>query len=174
MIDAKEHATTELIENIFNKVIFRDNDDVFINSQQPPWDESRKACDIVIKYAIEGSYDLNILCFVECKRTKKTTPYDLGVVENQALRYCAEHLQQNSGVPFVYACTACGAHLRLWKYAEGTGSLQGFWCGSTVADWASYASKVFEVLVSRPITDGYLVSCSIRTSNSRDGQINTL
>ena len=134
----KEHATTELIENVLNKVIFRNNDDVFINSQLPPWDESRKACDIVIKYAIEGSYDLNILCFVECKRTKKTTPYSLGLVEKQALQYCAEYLHQISGVPFVYACTACGAHLRLWKYSPGTGSLQGFWNGNTPADWASY------------------------------------
>ncbi|KAK2778754.1 hypothetical protein FQN53_001651 [Emmonsiellopsis sp. PD_33] len=138
MHDPKEYQTVELLENIFNKVIFRDNDDVFVNSQQPPGMHSNKACDIVIKYTAAGSFKTKILCFVECKRSKKTNPYDLREVENQARQYCEEYLASDPGLPFVYVCTACGTHLRLWKYERGSESLQGFWGSFSPAAWGEY------------------------------------
>lgn len=138
MNDPKEYQTVELLENIFNKVILRDKDDVFVNSQQPPGMHSNKACDIVIKYIASGTFETKILCFVECKRSKKTNPYDLREVENQALEYCEEYLAGDPGLPFVYVCTACGAHLRLWKYERGGQALQGFWGSYSPAAWGEY------------------------------------
>ncbi|KAK2804699.1 hypothetical protein FQN50_006539 [Emmonsiellopsis sp. PD_5] len=138
MHDPKEYQTVELLENIFNKVIFKDKDDVFVNSQQPPGMHSNKACDIVIKYIESGSFKTKILCFVECKRSKKTKPYDLREVEKQARQYSEEYLVSEPGLDFVYVCTACGAHLRLWKYQRGGKALQGFWGSYSPAAWEEY------------------------------------
>jgi hypothetical protein len=138
MHDPKEYETVELLENILNKVIFRDVDDAFVNFQQPPGMHSNKACDIVIKYIQSGTFETKILCFVECKRAKKTTPYDLRLVEQQALDYCKEYLEGDPGVPFIFACTGCGAHLRLWKYSRGEKSFHGFWAAYTPAAWEHY------------------------------------
>ena len=138
MHDPKESATVELLENIFNKVLFRTRDDVFVNSQQPPSLESRKLCDIVIKYPVQGTSTPQILCFVECKRAKTTQPYSLRLVEQQAIDYCQVYLQSRKHLNFVYAVTACGAHVRLWKYSQGDEWLQGFWAGDEQASWPNY------------------------------------
>ncbi|KAI9791926.1 MAG: hypothetical protein M1835_008162 [Candelina submexicana] len=138
MHDPKEYQTVELLENIFNKVILQEREDIFVNSQQPPGIKSNKSCDIVIKYVESGTFFTKILCFVECKRSKKTTEYDLRKVEQQALDYCKEYLESDGDLPFVFACTACGAHLRLWKYSQGDDNFQGFWGGFSLASWENY------------------------------------
>jgi len=59
-------------------------------------------------------------------------------VEEQALGYCQEYLK-NEGVQFIYACTAAGAHLKLWKYSEGHEHLIGVWGGrSGTGLWEEY------------------------------------
>jgi hypothetical protein len=134
--DPREYETVELLENIFNKVVFN-RDDIFVNSQQPPGMHSKKACDIVIKYIEKGTFLAKILCFVECKRSKKKSHYSLKVVEEQALGYCKEYLKA-TGASFVYAATALGAHIRLWKYSEGEAGLTPFWGSRTPGAWKYY------------------------------------
>ena len=124
--DVKEYETVKLLENIFNKVIFRERDDVFVNSQQPPGLHSRKACDIIIKYVASGSFMPKILCFIECKRTKKTSDYFLKKIEKQALVYYKEYLRAYSNLEFIYVYTAYGAHLRLWKYSKDNEDMVSF------------------------------------------------
>ncbi|KAI9749021.1 MAG: hypothetical protein M1835_001659 [Candelina submexicana] len=108
-------------------------EDVFINSQQPPEINSRKACDIVIEYTESGTFHTRVLCFIECKRTKKTTGYDLEQVEKQALEYCMAYLGSDDNLSVVYACTAIGAHIRCWRLFKGEEAFLGFWGGTSPA-----------------------------------------
>lgn len=137
MHDPKEYETVELLEDIFNKVVWRNHDDIHINSQQPPGIQSGKACDIVVKYNDEHG-EKRILCFVECKRTKNVTPYRLNEVEDQAFSYCKDYLASEPNLDFVYACTACGAHIRLWKFERGTDAFGIFWGSPNKGSWVDY------------------------------------
>jgi hypothetical protein len=74
----------------------------------------------------------------KCKRAKTTQPYSLRLVEQQAIDYCQVYLQSRKHLNFVYAVTACGAHVRLWKYSQGDEWLQGFWAGDEQASWPNY------------------------------------
>jgi hypothetical protein len=115
----------ELLQNIFNKVVFRNMDDVFVNSQQPPGISSRIACDIVINHLASGSLLPKILCFVEVKLAKNTGDYSLNTMETEALDYCEEYLKANPDIKFVHSCTAYGARLKLWKYSKGDEKMIG-------------------------------------------------
>ena len=140
--DPREYQTVHLLEAIFNKVLFQDHDTVFVNSQVPPHSESDLKCDLAVKYVTEKSSRPKLLCFVECKRTKKTERYDLRKVERQAREYCDEFFidRSNLNVQFIYVCTAVGAHLRLWKCSRDDmeGKLDPLWGAPNGASWAEY------------------------------------
>lgn len=135
--DPKEFQTLELLENILNKVVFSRSSRIFINFQQPPGIESRKACDLVVKYAEADSFQTQVLCFVKCERSEETSLYSLKALEQQALGYCKEYCSIE-GKPFIHAATAYGAHVRLWKYPKGNSSLFQLWGSEEEGHWEHY------------------------------------
>lgn len=140
--DPREYQTVHLLEAIFNKVLFQNHKTVFVNSQVPPHSQSDLKCDLAVKYVTEQSSKPKLLCFVECKRAKKTERYDLKKVERQAREYCDEFFsdRSNLSVQFIYVCTAVGAHMRLWKCSRGDleGSLDPLWGAAIGASWKDY------------------------------------
>jgi hypothetical protein len=123
-----------LLENIFNKVIFNNNNSFFVNSQQPPHEKINTACDITIQYVEKDTFQSRILCFVECKRTKTNAPFSLTKLENQALRCYKAHVSATK-VSIIYAATGLGAHIRLWKYSERNENLTPYWGSETTGSW---------------------------------------
>jgi len=135
--DPKENETVALMEVIFSQNIFADKTTFIVNSQQPPVTTSRRRCDIVISY-LDTSWDISTLCFAECKRASTHKPYSLKALEEQAMEYCAEHLQNYTDKSFIYAATMAGAHIRLWRYQRGDTRLQQLWGSNAIGDWSQY------------------------------------
>jgi len=134
--DPKEHATVALMEVILYGNIF--TEDYFaVTSEQPPNPDSSKRCDLVVNYLEEGSDKIRTFCFAECKRAKKSQPFSLKALEEQATDYCKAYVDYEDA-PFVYAATMAGAHVRLWKYMQGDDSLTPFWGHNDEGDWQQY------------------------------------
>ncbi|OJJ79311.1 uncharacterized protein ASPGLDRAFT_40012 [Aspergillus glaucus CBS 516.65] len=66
---------------------------------------------------------LQILCFVEGKRTSRSQSYSTKAVEQEALDYCKKLFasNQSNSTDFVYAGTLVGVHLRLWIVHRANG-----------------------------------------------------
>jgi hypothetical protein len=133
----KENETVALMEVIFSQNVFADKTTFIVNSQQPPNPNSKRACDITISY-LDATWDVSTLCFAECKRTSTSKPYSLRALEEQAMHYCAAHLDHYTEKPFIYAATMAGAHIRLWRYNRVESRLQPLWGSDAVGDWALY------------------------------------
>jgi len=134
--DPKEHATVALMEVILYRNIFFE-EYFAVTSEQPPSPDSSKRCDLVINYLEEGSGKIRTFCFAECKRAKKSQPFSLVALEEQATDYCKTYVDYESA-PFVYAATMAGAHIRLWKYMQGDDNLTPFWGNNKEGDWKQY------------------------------------
>ncbi|KAL4887779.1 hypothetical protein BDV59DRAFT_162545 [Aspergillus ambiguus] len=112
----KERIAVRVLENVLNKVVFTgpDYSSVFVNGEVPPHEHSSLAADIVITY-LTRVMRLQILCFIEAKRTRVRQSYSTRAVEEEALDYCREFFSDRSNTSdFVYAGTLVGVHLRLW------------------------------------------------------------
>lgn len=115
--DPKEHATVALMEVILYRNIF--TEDYFaVTSEQPSSPDSSKRCDLVVNYLEEGSANIRTFCFAECKRAKKSQPFSLKALEEQATDYCKAYVDYEDA-PFVYAATMAGAHVRLLEIHAG-------------------------------------------------------
>jgi hypothetical protein len=112
MANPKEHETVALMEVVLYQNIFNDKN-FAVTSEQPPSLSSRRRCDLVIKYLESGSFDIKVLCFGECKRTDTSQEFSLTRLEVQARDYCKLYLEAEKEMPFVYASTMAGAHIRL-------------------------------------------------------------
>lgn len=137
-VDPKEHFTTHLFEDIFNKVLFHEAN-FFVNSQQPPVSKkgSEKACDIAINY-VTDTFDRQIFCFVEAKRASNIIHSKIQSLEEQALTYCLEFLAANPDATMVFACTLVGASIRCWSVQADAPELKGFWDGGDVGSFDFY------------------------------------
>jgi len=136
--DPKEHETSALMEVILYSNIFTTGDNFMVNSQQPPAPQSDKRCDIVIRYLEHGTQKIRILCFAECKRTRTSQKFSLKALEKQASEYCRLCLDSEEDMPFVYAATMAGAHVRLWTYFRDQAELVPFWGPPNGGEWAQY------------------------------------
>jgi hypothetical protein len=134
--DPKEHATVALMEVILYRNIFTE-EHFAVTSEQPPSPDSSKRCDLVVNYLEEGSDNIRTFCFAECKRAKKSQPFSLKALEEQATDYCKAYVDYEDA-PFVYAATMAGAHVRLWKYMQGDSGLTPFWGDNNEGDWQQY------------------------------------
>ena len=136
LANPKEYETVALMEVVLYKNIFND-DNFAVTSEQPPSLTSGRRCDLVIKYLESGSFDIKILCFAECKRADTDREFNLARLERQAKGYCKVYLDAEQDLPFVYAATMAGAHVRLWSYNRD-GSWIPFWGTGYEGDWAEY------------------------------------
>ncbi|RFU26295.1 hypothetical protein B7463_g10056, partial [Scytalidium lignicola] len=134
--DPKEHETVALMEVVLYKNIFTE-DYSAATSEQPASLESQRHCEIVIKYLENESESIRTLCFAECKRTRKSQAFSLKALEEQAADYCKLYVEYER-VPFVYAATMAGAHVRLWKYMLGDERLTPLWGENHEGDWQEY------------------------------------
>ena len=140
LTNPKEYETVALMEVVLYKNIFND-DNFAVTSEQPPSLTSGRRCDLVIKYLESGSFDIKVLCFAECKRTDTDREFNLARLERQAKGYCQIYLDAEQDLPFVYAATMAGAHVRLWRYNRD-GRWTTFWGTEYEGDWAEYKDRL--------------------------------
>ena len=138
----REAETVELLENIFNKELFSNQDDVTVNSYQTSryaYFYTKNKCKFIIKYFDnEQNQAAKILCFAEHKMDYNETSR-LRNFEKDVTKFCREYLNGQTTQKFVYACTASSTRLRIWKYFRGDYSLTGLWGGYGLsADYLSY------------------------------------
>ena len=132
--------TMALLENIFNKVLFKDRDDVTVNSSQCSSNNYDKdKCHFVIKYFEPNDDSREILCFTDNVREVDEMSV-LGDFEAHVVAYCRQYLYDAQGLPdFVYVCTAFGSRLRVWKQFRGDHGFGGLWGGyGPTVDRSSY------------------------------------
>ena len=122
----KENVAIMVLENVLNKVVFKDFDTVFVNSQVPPNEQSNEKVDLAITYMTD-THKIQVLCFIEGKRTSGRQSYSTNSVEEEALNYCKTFLASNNSQRFVYAGTLVGVHLRLWIFRRGAMDLTALW-----------------------------------------------
>ena len=122
----KENVAIMVLENVLNKVVFKDFDTVFVNSQVPPNEQSNEKVDLAITY-MTNKHKIQVLCFIEGKRTSHRQSYSTNSVEEEALNYCKTYLCNNESQSFVYAGTLVGVHLRLWIFHQGATDLEALW-----------------------------------------------
>lgn len=122
----KENVAIQVLENVLNKVVFKNYDTVFVNSQVPPHEQSNEKVDLAITYMAE-TLEIQVLCFIEGKRASERQSYSTNSVEQEALDYCQALLASNESQPFVYAGTLVGVHLRLWVVHQGETDLAPLW-----------------------------------------------
>lgn len=138
----REVNTLVLLENIFNKVLFKDRNDVTVNffrSSSYHYDEKDKS-HFVVKYFDKEDHAREILCFTENVRVDVDDMSVLGEFEAHVVRYCREYLYEAHERPdFVYVCTAFGTCLRVWKQFKGDHEFGGLWGGyGPTVDTSSY------------------------------------
>lgn len=122
----KENVAIQVLENVLNKVVFKDFDTVFVNSQVPPNEQSNEKVDLAITY-MTNTHKIQVLCFIEGKCTSDCQSYSTNSVEEEALNYCKAFLASNKSQHFVYAGTLVGVHLRLWIFRQGATDLTALW-----------------------------------------------
>ena len=134
--DPKEHETVALMVNVLYKNIFTE-DDFAVSNEQPANPVTRRHCEILVRYLENGSEIIKTLCFGECKRASTSQSFSLKALEEQAASYCKLYVEYEN-VPFVYAATMAGAHVRVWKYMQGDKRLTPFWGENFEGDWEEY------------------------------------
>lgn len=122
----KENVAIQVMENVLNKVVFRNYDTVFVNSQVPPHDQTNEKVDLAVTYMTQER-EIQVLCFIEGKRTSQRQSYITKAVENEALDYCKGFLANNNLHAFVYAGTLVGVHLRLWVLHKEATDFEPLW-----------------------------------------------
>ncbi|KAL8904775.1 MAG: hypothetical protein Q9171_006924 [Xanthocarpia ochracea] len=139
-----EVKTLVLLENIFNKVLFKDRNDVTINSfRSSSHNYNRDKCHFVVKYFDKEDRPREILCFTEDVRDLDVPGKAMSVLgefEAHVIRYCRKYLNEEFGLlDFVYVCTAFGTCLRVWKQFWGDLEFGGLWGGyGPTVDTSSY------------------------------------
>ncbi|KAL9639004.1 MAG: hypothetical protein Q9164_001205 [Protoblastenia rupestris] len=136
----REVKTQVLLENIFNKVLFKDRNDVTVNTfRSSSYNYDKDKCHFVVKYFDKEDHPREILCFTEDVRNVGDMSV-LGEFEAQIILYCRKYLYGEYGKPdFVYVCTAFGTCLRVWKQFRGDYEFGGLWGGyGLTVDISSY------------------------------------
>ena len=133
----KEHKTVALVQAISSQNIFT-APTYATASQWPPQPNSTNKADQAILYLDAGTNGVLCLDFDECKRASTRQPFSLRALETQALDYCYEYLQYYKSVPFVYATTSAGAHMRVWRILQGSRELLPFWGVADLGVWDEY------------------------------------
>ncbi|KAL8830133.1 MAG: hypothetical protein Q9170_005872 [Blastenia crenularia] len=136
----REVKTLVLLENIFNKVLFKDRNDVTVNSfRSSSYNYDRDKSHFVVKYFDKEDRSREILCFAENVRDVNDMSV-LGEFEAHVILYCRKYLYGAHGLPdFVYVCTAFGTCLRVWKQFRGDYEFGGLWGGyGPTVDTSSY------------------------------------
>ncbi|KAL6714752.1 hypothetical protein ACLMJK_008177 [Lecanora helva] len=143
----REVHTLNLMENLFNKVLFRDRDDVTVNSvsvdslKTSAYEHTYTNCHCVVKYLdSEHHMEAEMLCFTD---DIQETRENLAVqdFENRVIRHCRDYLEKVclGRREFVYVCTAFGNRLRIWKYFKNDYEFFGMWGGyGLTEDVSSY------------------------------------
>ncbi|KAL8915077.1 MAG: hypothetical protein Q9172_006961 [Xanthocarpia lactea] len=139
-----EVKTLVLLENIFNKVLFKDRNDVTVNSfRSSYYDYDKDKCHFVVHFYDKEDHAREILCFTEDVRDVDVLGKAMSVLgefEAHVIRYCRKYLRYAIGLPeFVYVCTAFGTCLRVWKQFRHDYEFGGLWGGyGPTVDISSY------------------------------------
>ncbi|KAI9730972.1 MAG: hypothetical protein M1834_005433 [Cirrosporium novae-zelandiae] len=118
----KEDATTAFWENYLNKILLRNEWNIYVNSQTHHSGEQTSS-DITLSYFEPGGRKI-IFTIIESKRV--TLPKGIVDLEDQLHRYFAEVFIVNKEANFMYGGTAFGGKIRLWK-AGRNGSYIDVW-----------------------------------------------
>jgi hypothetical protein len=151
--DPKEYETVALMTAVLYSNIFTTRENFVVSPEQPPTPTSDRRCDIVIRYLESGSENIRALCFAECKRASTSRPFSLKALEDQASEYCKLYLNYE-GMPFVYAATMAGAHVRLWGCWPDRAEMEPFWGSYAAGDWRQY-KDVGDDVAAREIEAGF-------------------
>lgn len=111
-----EYDTTALFEDLYNHLFFS-GESFSNNSQQPPHNTSRKACDIVTRYWSPDDKSRTFL-FTEAKREATSDP---GKAELQLAGYCQTWLVNKDSGDIIFGATAWGCKIRFFLAAKSTG-----------------------------------------------------
>ena len=118
--------TVALLENIFNKVLFKDRDGVTVNSfQSSSYKYDKDKCHFVVKYFDAKNHQREIHCFTDQVRDTDEMSV-LRDFEAHVMDYCRKYLSWTNGT-FLYACTAFEGRLRVWKQFRGDYEFGGLW-----------------------------------------------
>lgn len=139
----REVKTLVLLEDIFNKVLFKDRNDVTVNSGRSSspsdygFNYDQDKCHFVVKYYDKEDRQREILCFTENVRDVNDMSV-LGEFEAQVMRNCRKYLIETT-CDFVYVCTAFWTCLRVWKLFRGDHEFGSLWGGyGPTVDTSSY------------------------------------
>ena len=110
----KENVAIQVMENVLNKVVFRDYDTVFVNSQVPPHGQTNEKVDLAITYMTEAQ-KIQVLCFIEGKRTSERQSYNTKTVETKLWNIAKRFSPTINRTPL---CTL--AHLLVCTYGYGS------------------------------------------------------
>ena len=135
--DPKEYETTALAEVMFYTE-FPVAENFIVNSQYPLAPGPTLRCDHAIRYLESGTARICIFDINEAKRTRTNQAFSLKALERQARDYCKIYLESEQDIPFVYASTMAGAHIRLWRYSRDQPELVPFWSSNSIGDWGEY------------------------------------
>lgn len=141
--DPKEYETSALNGHIL-AAEFPASENFTVSPQYPPAPDSAQRIDHAVRYLESGDFGIKILVVVEDKRAKKSERFSLRGLEKQAQDYCVVCLESETDMPFVYAITAAGAHLRIWKYTRED-ELIPFWGEYEPGDWNQYKDVGIDV-----------------------------
>lgn len=108
-----EYETTALFEDLYNHRLFP-GEDFSNNSQQPPHNTSKKACDIVTRYWSPDGKSRTFL-FTEAKRENRN---DIGVAETQLQGYCQTWLKTQESRDAVFGATVHGTTICFFLVAK--------------------------------------------------------
>ena len=166
----REVQTLKLMENVFNKALFRDSDDVTVNSHGTlSYDYIRINCHFVVNYFKNGNDTAaeEILCFTHgiTGTGQNSAVRDF---ETQVIRHCRHYLENKclGTREFVYLCTAFGTRLKIWKLFRGDHESTGMWGGyGLTVDDSSYLDvgdeegsrqikQAFDKIISRSSNPG--------------------
>ena len=130
----RELQTLKLLENIFNKVLFRDRDDVTVNSiGSTSYDYVKPNSHFVVTYIDNENNDnaAEILCFTDDISGDAHHDSPVRDFETRVFRYCRRCLNRPGQATreFFHVCTAFGTRLRLWKQFRGDLEPCGLWGG---------------------------------------------
>ena len=130
----RELQTLKLLENIFNKVLFRDRDDVTVNSiGSTSYDYVKPNSHFVVTYIDDENNNnaAEILCFTDDITRDSHQDSPVRNFETRVFRHCRECFDRPGQATreFFHVCTAFGTRLRLWKLFRGDREACGLWGG---------------------------------------------
>jgi hypothetical protein len=122
-LDLREYKTSEFWEDILHDVFIKQDDGYYVNSQQPPDDQSTNYCDFIVSTKTRQGKKARLIV-VEAKRLKVyVSSTQVEAMETQLKNYCVETIQNvpEADVPFIYGLAVVGTRGRMFSFDKERG-----------------------------------------------------